>query len=1056
MVLLCTLPSCTKEARAGRKLDAAREHMKESDLAAAEIEFKNVLELEPGQPQALKGLGLIWARQGVLLEAARILTSAQVGLPTDDEVALARARALFGLGFIDDSRTQLEEMLERNPANGEALMLYAETSSTPDTLTQCEERIARVGASVDKWIQLASALLELRRGMIESGTSGVERILAKDPDFPHALALRATIFRVRKPLEKALEPLVKAAGLAGPRSEESVAYGMLLMELERADDATAWFKAATEKAPDYVPSWFNLARIAFAGGNDAEASVHLEKVFRLAPLDIPSSLLQSQILMRAQEPDKAMELLAKLGTAFPERPNINLALAKACMAANKLDKAATALESAIAKVPGAPELLILRARIHLSQNEAADAALLLEPILEKSPANREVRDLLVSTYDALGRTAESTALLEAGLEGSGGEDMKASFRLGQHLLAQGKFAEARAAFDTVRKSDPESLEVIAHLIAVDLKEEKPADAMARVDAYLTAHPESNDAMRLKAELFDRSGDLKAAEATAQKALEIKPDDLLAYGIVVNVLIREKRSDEAVEQLRKLIAAAPDNERAKLHLGLILMQMGRSDEARAAFGEVLKTSPDSASALNNLAYLESADPASLKSARDHAAKARQISPKDFAVADTLGWIEWQLGNRAGALPLLTEAASALPNMPSVQYHLGVARSAMGQVDEAQAAFTKALASGVEFPEKEDARNRLETLGKAGDASIADLEKRIAANPQDVPGQLALAGRYAESGRTDDALASYEAALKVNPSLPAAYIGIARLYSGPLKSAEKALAAATKARSLAPRDPQALAVLGTAKLRAGLPQEAYGLFKDASGEIGDNPAFQADFAEAAYLLGRTGEAREVIAPVAASESPESAAAKRFLLLTSPDAGEHPDAAAEVEKALAENPADVAALMVRGQLETIAGKDAVTTYREILKIQPGFDAARVRLAGVLLQDSTKLDEALSLARQARGKLPADADLAGILGIASYRKGDSRYAAQVLKELATQRTLAAGEFFALGMSQAAIGDKSGSVANLTSAIGAGLDDAQAAEAKAALAKAEAPESSE
>lgn len=1048
LLLLCTLTSCTKEARAGRKLDAAREHLKKSELQAAEIEYKNVLELAPGQPKAIKGLGIIWTRQGKLLEGARMLTTAKEALPTDGELSLYRARALFGMEFVPDSRAELEQLLERDPTNGEALMLYAETAALPEALDQVEERIARADAADDKWVQLAGALVELRRGMVESGTTTVDRILEKDPNFVRALALRGTIFRVRGKSEQALEPLKKAADLAGPLSEESVAYGSLLMELKRPEEATAWLKAATTKAPSHVPSWFALARIAAAEGNDVEAQKYLEKVLQLAPMDIPGTLLQAQIWGRGIQPAKAVDALDKLASAFPGRAGIELALAKASIEAKNFDKAAAALDSLIARIPAAPEPQVLRARVHLAQDQPADAARRLEQVLEHSPDHHEARSLLVSTYEILGRVDEAMALLTSAMNEAGDDSTTARFRLGQHLLTQGKTVEARADFEAVLAADPGNLQIIAHLIAVDLKEEKPADAMARVDAYIAEHPDSNDALRLKAELYHRAGDLKNAEAAALQALTIKPDDLLAYGIIVNVLIQDGKSDEAVAQLRKLITNDPDNSRARMHLALLLQQQGKSDEARAAYEDVLKLAPDSAAALNNLAYLESSNPKLLTSARDHAVRARQVAPQDLSIADTLGWIEWQLGDPTAALPLLTEAAAALPDLPSVHYHLGVVRYAMGQAAEAEASFETALASTKEFPEKEDAQKRIAQLRTGEDATMEDLQALIAANPNDVLTQLALARRHADAGQADAALASYQAALKANPSLAVAYIGIARLYAGPLDSPEKAMEAATQARNLAPRDPNALAVFGSAKLRAGAPQEAYGLLKDAMAQIPSDPALLTDYAQAAYLMGRVDEARETVAPVATSESPLAEDAKRFLLLTAPDAASQPEIATEVEKALTDNPSSIPALMIRGALEAAGGKNPEVTYQQILKQQPAFDPAKVRLAGVYLDDPDQLEQAVSLARETRTKLPTDQDLARILGIASYRHGDFSYAAQVLKELATQRPLVADELFALGMSQAATGSNDQASENLNSALEGDLSPTQATEAKAALGK--------
>ncbi len=83
--------------------------------------------------------------------------------------ASSLAQAMFELGFIGDSRKELLEVLDRSPADGEALLLFAETSLTPEAMTECEERLALAKSPDTAPVLLASALIELRRGQLEAG-----------------------------------------------------------------------------------------------------------------------------------------------------------------------------------------------------------------------------------------------------------------------------------------------------------------------------------------------------------------------------------------------------------------------------------------------------------------------------------------------------------------------------------------------------------------------------------------------------------------------------------------------------------------------------------------------------------------------------------------------------------------------------------------------------------------------------------------------------------------------------------------------------------------------
>ena len=96
------------------------------------------------------------------------------------------------------------------------------------------------------------------------------------------------------------------------------------------------------------------------------------------------------------------------------------------------------------------------------------------------------------------------------------------------------------------------------------------------------------------------------------------------------------------------------------------------------------------AMNNLASLLSdyrTDKASLDRAYTLAVGLRKSQVPQFK--DTLGWVHYQRGEHKAALPLLEEAASELPSMPLVRYHLGMNYIALSDPTKAEEHLKKAL-------------------------------------------------------------------------------------------------------------------------------------------------------------------------------------------------------------------------------------------------------------------------------------------------------------------------------------------------------------------------------
>lgn len=1042
LVMAITLSGCTREAKMNRALESAVKHFEKADYPAAEIELKNAMDADPGNPKAIKYLGIIRREQGANYEAAMILTQAKKKLPKDDEVGVNLAKSLLGIGFIPDCRKELFEVLDRSPANGEALTTLTETSITPEWMDQCDPRI-NAADEKSPARQLAGALLELRRGSIESGSAMVEEVLKSDPGSAGAHALKASILSSKKLRDEALAEMKLAAESAGPRSNESIGYARMLMARNRRDEAVAYLEKLTIDYPDFLPAWATLGQIAHTEQKDETATKYLSKVLAKNPVDMTSALLQADILVRGKEPQKAVDILEKVAAVLPARPQIDLALAKCYIAADKVIKAAEVLDRVLAVSPTFTEAGRLRARIHLQDGKTADAIGMLEAILGRSHQDAESRDLLIRAYRMVGRKDDAIALLREKADGD--KNPGSRVELGRLLSSQGKFDEARSIFEGSLEVFGDSLASVSHLASIDLQEGKGDAALKRIDDYITAHPDSSEAHTFKAAVLLDFKKPDLAEQSLNKAIELKPDNTPAFGLLLRMKSAPGKEAEALVILERYLKAFPKDPQALMNYGNTLRRLVRPEEARVAFLALIAAAPNLAAAYNNLAALESETLHDLESAANHARKARSLSPEEPAIADTLGWIEWRLGNYPAALSLLMEAAGKMPDSPEVLHHLGMARYSMGQAAEAIAAFTKALGTGADFPGKTDAGKYLAML-REGSASEEILKKRISDNPQDVMSHLQLADFLALNGRPQEALEAYQKSFTANPAIPAALVGQARLHAGPLNSPAKALELATKARELAPRDPKVLAVLGSAKLLTGEHEEAYGLLKDALSGLDNDVVVISDYARAAYNLGRIPEARAAMTRVAATESPATEAAKRFLLLTDTEALKKEGISTEVEKSLAKDPGRVPALMLRGLLESAVGKSPEATYLEILKIHPRFGPVRVRLAALYLENPEKLDQALNLAREARSSMQDDPELTRILALGNYRKGDFKYAAQLLGELSIKRPLLPGELLALGLSLANSEQPEKARQTLDNALKAGLPEADAALAKTAL----------
>jgi tetratricopeptide (TPR) repeat protein len=277
--------------------------------------------------------------------------------------------------------------------------------------------------------------------------------------------------------------------------------------------------------------------------------------------------------------------------------------------------------------------------------------------------------------------------------------------------------------------------------------------------------------------------------------------------------------------------------------MINEQVKHFDAARDAYEKLLAVAPNSAMALNNLAILYSEHFGQLDKAYDLATKAKEAA-NDPHIADTLGWISFKREDYNGALRLLQDSAAKLPNLPEIQFHLGMAYYMLGEEEPARVALQNAVDAPADFPAKDQARRRLSLLAiPAGTANApvrTELENYLRESPNDPVALTRLAEVQQREGAVDQAVKTYEKVVADNPSYGPAARQLALLYGQLSTDSAKAYELVTKAHQAFPDDAVIAKTLGILSYRRGFYPQSVELLKEAAAKRKDDP-------EVLYYLG-----------------------------------------------------------------------------------------------------------------------------------------------------------------------------------------------------------------
>ncbi|HEV8120961.1 MAG TPA: tetratricopeptide repeat protein [Candidatus Polarisedimenticolia bacterium] len=262
------------------------------------------------------------------------------------------------------------------------------------------------------------------------------------------------------------------------------------------------------------------------------------------------------------------------------------------------------------------------------------------------------------------------------------------------------------------------------------------------------------------------GDFAQAEAEYRKALDIYPDFADALGNLGMAYLQEGKEQAALETLQRASERLPKNAEIRVNLGSARRFLGDEAGAEAEFLQAIALVPDSANAWNNLG--------SLRMRRD---------------------------DLPGAIAALEKAVAANPGFALFRVNLADAYNAAGRPEDARRQFEEAARLEPSLPEV--ARGRGEAALQRGDREAAEREFRTAArgSPPSARSCNWLGWILSQRGDLSGAVAAYEKALALDPSLWDAHRSLGLIYADGLHDAPRAAEHFRRSLALEPRQPGA---------------------------------------------------------------------------------------------------------------------------------------------------------------------------------------------------------------------------------------------------------------
>jgi tetratricopeptide (TPR) repeat protein len=338
--------------------------------------------------------------------------------------------------------------------------------------------------------------------------------------------------------------------------------------------------------------------------------------------------------------------------------------------------------------------ILLRARLLQNLNRGKEAIPLLEKSIKKYPDDKRLRLTYARMLVEQDRM-EDAKVQFANLVQQYPDDDELRYSLALVCLEAKAWDEAKGYLQELieRESHVDS----AHLNLGRIAEEHN-DPQAALLEYAQVGP-GNDylpAQLRQADILMSNGRTDEAEKRLAAARDAEPDYAIQlYLIQAETLSANNQGERAWKLLQQALLQYPDD--LNLLYTRAMQAEKRNDLAQMEkdLRLIIKRDPDNAMALNALGYTLSDRTTRYDEAKALIEQAHKLNPEDPAVLDSLGWVNYRLGNLDEAERLLRQALERFPDQ-EVAAHLGEVLWANGKQREARQIWEKFLKEQPESP------------------------------------------------------------------------------------------------------------------------------------------------------------------------------------------------------------------------------------------------------------------------------------------------------------------------------------------------------------------------
>ncbi len=522
----------------------AEAYRAKGDFKAAQRYYEAAIRLAPSAVGLAVRLALSRLDAGKAEQAVKDLNWLVETFPDLLEAKIQLAQVYTRIGRIDDAKLQIAPLLESQRDNAHFLTVAGAVYMAADELDLARKytqraadidpelilpqlNLARIAqkqellASAESYFRailqthpnharaaIELSRLQLQQGEFEDALELATLVVENEPDSFEAAVLQLEIqMRAGAEIESIRSTAYTLMQKFPKQPEVDLIVGQMHLQLGEWADAKKAFRHAGEKAKFETEMLLQVAKFQTRLLDLSGALWSLTKALQGSPNHLESGTLKATVLTDLGDYVQAKELLAALVEVHGEQRSLVAAEGHLHMAEGRFDEGIAAFVKAHAM-----------------------------------EATRDSVTTLYRAYRTAARTDEGLQLLKAWVRRHP-DDIGSRHTLGQGLVSDGRYEEARVVYEDMRANGTEDIVVLNNLAVT----------------------------------YQRLGD-KRALAVAKLAYERAPEASSVLDTYGWILTENGSPDEGLPLLREAFARSSTGPEIRFHTGLALMKLGKNADA----------------------------------------------------------------------------------------------------------------------------------------------------------------------------------------------------------------------------------------------------------------------------------------------------------------------------------------------------------------------------------------------------------------------------------------------------------------------------------------------